>query len=250
MTPLVRFEGVGLSYPRGRSGLGLVRDIFRLRRAPPPRALDGVSFTLEPGDRLALVGLNGSGKSTLLRTIAGIYPPLEGTVEVNGSTAALFNIGIGMRMDLTGRKNILLQGMVHGHSLEQMTALSDSIIDFSGLGGVIDDPIFTYSQGMAMRLSFAVATALQPDILLLDEWIGAGDRVFREKAKARLVALLEDARGLVLASHNSHIVRAYCNKALWLDAGRVRESGPVEPVLEAFEAAAETEENAALQRTG
>lgn len=202
-----------------------------------PLALDSVSFELKRGDRLALVGLNGSGKSTLLRAIAGIYEPDSGKMDVQGDVVSLFNLGIGMRTDTSGRNNIILMGMVRGHSRKKMIELSPSIIEFSGLEKVIDDPIVSYSQGMAMRLSFAVATSLEPDILLLDEWIGAGDRVFRDKAQARLEAMIGDARGLVLASHNVHIVRKYCAKALWLDKGRVVLQGDVETVLSSFEAA-------------
>lgn len=230
MKPLVLAEDVCLSYPS--PGLGL-RSLLSKNRVMP-NALDSVSFTLKRGDRLALIGLNGSGKSTLLRTVAGIYTPDSGHLEVNGDVASLFNLGIGMRMDTSGRNNIVLMGMIRGHSREKMEDLTPSIIEFSGLKDVIDDPIVTYSQGMAMRLSFAVATSLQPEVLLLDEWIGAGDRVFREKAHRRLVSMIDDARGLILASHNVHIVRQYCSKALWLDGGQVKLHGPVEDVVEAF----------------
>lgn len=201
-----------------------------------PKALNTMSFEVRTGDRFALVGLNGSGKSTLLRTIAGIFEPDSGTLEVNGETVALFSLGIGMRMDASGRKNIILQGMVNGHSQAEMEAIMDEIIDFSELADVIDDPVHTYSQGMAMRLSFAVATALKPDILLLDEWIGAGDRIFRDKAQKRLESMVADARGLILASHNVQIVRKYCNKAMWLSEGNVMAQGDVEDVLAQFEA--------------
>jgi len=126
-----------------------------------------------------------------------------------------------MRMDLTGRKNIILQGMVNGQTRDEIDALLPEIIAFSELEHVIDDPIHTYSQGMAMRLSFSIATAIKPDVLLLDEWIGAGDRVFREKANTRLLEMVQDSGGLVLASHNTTIVRKYCNKAIWLNEGKI-----------------------------
>lgn len=233
MSPLVHAKDVCLSYPAPAAGF---RGLFGNKREMP-MALNAVSFTLDRGDRLALVGLNGSGKSTLLRAIAGIYEPVSGTMDVHGDVVSLFNLGIGMRIDTSGRNNIILMGMVRGHSRDKMIELSPSIIEFSGLEKVIDDPIVSYSQGMAMRLSFAVATSLEPDILLLDEWIGAGDRMFRNKAKRRLETMVGDARGLVLASHNVHIVRKYCEKALWLDKGRVVLQGDVETVLAEFEAA-------------
>lgn len=228
--PLVRADNLSLAYPH--MGGGLV-GLFR-RRGAPKLALDDVSFTLENGERLALIGLNGSGKSTLLRTIAGIYPPQSGSIETHGRIAALFNLGIGMKMDSSGRKNIILQGMVNGFSRAQIEAIIPDIVDFSELGHVIDDPIHTYSQGMAMRLSFAIATAIQPEILLLDEWIGAGDRVFRAKARGRLEAMVADARAFILASHNTDIVRRYCTKAIWLDKGKIAAQGDVELVLKAF----------------
>lgn len=231
MTELVTLKDVTLHYPSPKGGL---RSLLR-RGDPPRKALDGVNVSLHRGDRLALVGLNGSGKSTLLRVMAGIYPPQGGTVSINGSTAALFNLGIGMRMDLSGRRNIALQGLVHGHSMDSIRDLTPGIIEFSELEAVIDDPINTYSQGMAMRLSFAVATALKPDILLLDEWIGAGDRVFREKANARLLSLVEGSSGFVLASHNTVLVRLHCNRAIWLDKGVMRMNGSVDDVIDAFE---------------
>lgn len=225
MSLLVSVEKVSLSYPT---------TIASLAKREDKLALSEINLKLKGGDRLALVGLNGSGKSTLLRTIAGIYKPQQGSVSVNGTVSALFNLGIGMRMDLTGRKNIILQGMVNGQTRDEIDALLPEIIAFSELEHVIDDPIHTYSQGMAMRLSFSIATAIKPDVLLLDEWIGAGDRVFREKANTRLLEMVQDSGGLVLASHNTTIVRKYCNKAIWLNEGKISASGDVENVLAAF----------------
>lgn len=228
--PLITAQNVCVAYPSAQIS---VTNLFKAK-TPDKYAISDISFELDPGERLALVGLNGSGKSTLLRTIAGIYPPKSGSVHVNGTVASIFNLGIGMRMDLSGRKNIILQGMVNGQSVQHIKSLIPEIIEFSELGAVIDQPIHTYSQGMAMRLSFGIATAIKPDILLLDEWIGAGDRVFRMKAQQRLEAMVEDARGFVLASHNTEIVRRYCTKAIWLDKGRIKEQGDVETVLQAF----------------
>lgn len=230
METLVTAKDLCLSYPAPSQGL---KNVFS-KSPPMPLALDNINFTLDPGERLALVGLNGSGKSTLLRTIAGIYPPKSGTISVNGSVVALFNMGVGMRMDLSGRENIILQGLAHGKNRAEMINITPEVIEFSELGGVINDPIHTYSQGMAMRLSFGIATALHPEVLLLDEWIGAGDRVFRAKADARLAKMVEDSKGFILASHNVHIVRRYCTKAMWLDKGKVLADGDIESVLAAY----------------
>ena len=231
MTELISLKSVILNYPALRGGIWS----FLPNRSKVKTALSGIDLSLSSGDRLAVVGLNGSGKSTLLRIMAGIYIPQFGTVSINGTTASLFSLGIGMKMELTGRRNIILQGMMHGHSLNAVRAMMPGIIEFSDLSDVIDQPINTYSQGMAMRLSFSVATAMQPDILLLDEWIGAGDRVFREKARIRLLNLVADARGLVLASHSTKLVRSHCNVAVWLEKGMVRMKGPVDEVIKAFE---------------
>ena len=230
MGTLVTAKNLCLSYPSPAQG---IRNLLS-KPAPMPLALNNINFTLDPGERLALVGLNGSGKSTLLRTIAGIYPPKSGTMTVSGSVVALFNMGVGMRMDLSGRENIILQGLAHGKNKEEMIAITPEVIDFSELGAVINDPIHTYSQGMAMRLSFGIATALHPEVLLLDEWIGAGDRVFRAKANARLENMVEESKGFILASHNQHIVRQYCTKAMWLDKGKVLADGDIDSVLAAF----------------
>jgi len=231
MKKLVQATNVNLSYPRPKIGWKGFID----NSTPIPKALNDISFTLCKGERLALVGLNGSGKSTLLRTIAGIYEPDTGDMIVDGDVVALFNLGIGMRLDMSGRANIILQGMVTGRSRAEMIALTPKIIEFSELAHVIDDPVHTYSQGMAMRLTFATATELRPEILLLDEWIGAGDRLFREKAKRRLENMVKDSSGFILASHNNLIVKRYCNYGLYLKTGSIIEYGPIENVLEAFQ---------------
>lgn len=229
---LIDVKNLSLTYPRVAGGL---RGLFKRHAAPPRKALSDINLKIVEGESLALVGLNGSGKSTLLRILAGIYEPDTGDVEVNGRTAALFNLGIGMRIDMSGRSNILLMGMIAGFTRPQMLEMMPKIIEFSELEAVIDDPMVTYSQGMAMRLSFATITALNPEILLLDEWIGAGDRVFRLKAEQRLKRMVESASGFVLASHNTAIVRRYCKSAVWLNEGVIEMQGPVEDVIDAFE---------------
>lgn len=230
MKLLLDAQNVSLSYPRPAEGL---KSLLQPQKEMKP-ALDNVSFTMREGERLALVGLNGSGKSTLLRTIAGIYEPDSGNITVNGQIVALFNLGIGMRMEMSGRANIILQGMVAGRSNKEMLEILPNIIEFSELGHVIDDPIHTYSQGMAMRLIFATATELKPEILLLDEWIGAGDRIFRKKAQDRLENMVANSSGFILASHNTMIVKRYCNVGLYLKDGAVAAYGEIESVLEQF----------------
>lgn len=185
-------------------------------------ALDGVSFELKAGDRLGLVGANGAGKTTLLKVLYGIYEPTGGALTVAGRVDALFNIDLGFRAEATGRRNILLRGLINGWSEAEIAEKTDEIIAFSELGEFIDMPFKSYSQGMAARLAFSIATTLEPEILLMDEWIGAGDASFQRKAEERMAKLADKAGIVVLASHNAELIRKTCNRSLELDKGRTR----------------------------
>ncbi len=207
-------------------------------------ALQDVSFSLTAGDRLALVGANGSGKTTLLKVLHGIFRPTEGTVNVEGRTDALFNVGLGFRQEATGRRNIELRGLINGWNEEEIAERMDEIIAYSELGDFIDMPYKMYSQGMAARLAFAAATAFEPEILLMDEWIGAGDPAFQEKARARLSKLIEHAGIVVIASHNHAILRNICDKGLVLDRGRLVYFGELEAALAPMAGANRTEQPA------
>ena len=191
-------------------------------------ALENVSFTLRAGDRLGLVGPNGSGKTTLLKVLYGIFEPTRGNISINGRVDALFNINLGFRREATGRRNIVLRGLVNGRSKREMEECMEEIIEFSELDNFIDMPIKTYSQGMAARLAFSVATTLEPQILLMDEWIGAGDARFQEKARQRMILLAKSAGIVVLASHNEQLIRRTCNKILALDTGKIAYFGEME----------------------
>lgn len=197
-------------------------------RSQQIRALDAVSFSLESGDRLGLVGGNGAGKTTLLKVLYGIFKPTSGAVDVAGRADALFNINLGFRREATGRRNIILRGLINGWSNEQIEQRMEEIVAFSELGDFIDMPMKTYSQGMAARLAFSVATCLDPEILLMDEWIGAGDPEFQNKARRRMSDMAEKAGIIVLASHNHQLLRRICNKVLELDHGKVVRFGPAE----------------------
>lgn len=204
------------------------------KSAPIVHALSGVSVRLEVGDRVGLVGPNGAGKSTLMRVLAGIYEPDEGRVVVDGKIAALLNVNLGFNGDFTGRENLRLRGMYMGLRKTEIDALAPEIAEFTELGDYLDMPVRTFSSGMQMRLALGMATAMKPDILLMDEWILAGDAHFMEKAKARVSAFVQQARILVLASHSVDVIRAWCNKALYLHAGNVQTFGPVDKVLSIY----------------
>lgn len=191
------------------------------------QALDGVSFELVAGDRLGLVGSNGAGKTTLLKVLYGIYEPTGGKLSTVGRVDALFNINLGFRAEATGRRNIELRGLINGWSPEEIEQRKEEIIEFSELGDFIDMPLKSYSQGMAARLAFAAATSFRPEILLMDEWIGAGDAGFQEKAKKRMNELAEAAGIIVLASHNDSLIKRTCNKLLELEKGKVKSFGPM-----------------------
>ena len=214
---------------------GSLRQVGRKRYV---RALDHVSLGLEQGDRLALVGHNGSGKSTLLRVLAGIYRPDGGTVDSDASVSGIFNMHLGFRQEATGYRNIIIKGLMAGKSRAEIDAALDSIGDFAELGSYLDMPLHTYSQGMAMRLAFAITTAFSNEILVMDEWIGAGDAKFREKIVARMNDFVDSAGIIVLASHSMDLLRRVANKALWLHHGQVHQYGEAGRVLDAYEAEA------------
>ncbi|MBW8880278.1 MAG: ABC transporter ATP-binding protein [Asticcacaulis sp.] len=231
MTAIIQLSGVELSYPvysiRAHSlrntlanmaiGGKLLKDGQDVIHV---KALDGVSFTLEEGDRMGIIGHNGAGKTTLLKVLAGIYEPDRGLVNVVGRISSMIDIGLGLDAALTGRENVLSMGRMRGFGTKAVLERLDEIVDFSELGPYIDMPVKTYSAGMQARLVFAVATTLDPDVLLLDEWIGAGDQSFHEKAKGRMNEILEKSRVMVLATHNFGLIKSTCNKLLVLDGGR------------------------------
>ena len=198
------------------------------------RALDRITFELSSGDRLALVGLNGSGKTTLLQVLAGIIPPDAGEVRVEGKATNLININLGMQLEATGHKNITLRGLAAGRNRADIEAKRQEIAEFCELGEFLDMPIMTYSAGMRMRLNFAIATAFDPEILILDEWLSAGDASFRAKASRRMQEFVGKAGILVLASHSEQLLKANCNRAVLLDDGRITAAGSVDDVLAAY----------------
>lgn len=201
---------------------GLARKSHQSKE-PTVVALQNVSFQLRPGDRLGLIGSNGSGKTTLLRCLAGVYMPDRGVVEVDGSIASLLDLNLGIDPSATGIENIRLRGLVAGLSPAEISTKVDEIGEFSGLGPFLAMPMKTYSSGMQARLAFATATAVEADVLLMDEWIAVGDAEFRQQAHARLASLVERAHIMVLASHDHYLLRSLCNKVMRLDHGMASE---------------------------
>lgn len=203
-------------------------------RASFIRALDNVSFELSSGEGLGLIGRNGSGKSTLLRVLAGFYVPTEGKLEIEGKISTLFSNNIGLENEASGLENIYFVCKLLGFSNREIEELLPDIVDFCELGNFLHMPFRTYSAGMKTRLGFAIATSIQPEILLVDEIFGAGDKYFRRKAEERISRLFDGAGILLMANHSEVVLRQYCQKVLWLDNGRVYRFGSAEEVLEEY----------------
>jgi ABC-2 type transport system ATP-binding protein/lipopolysaccharide transport system ATP-binding protein len=198
------------------------------------RALHDVSATFEAGDRVALIGPNGAGKTTLLRAIAGIYEPISGRVRTQGEITTLLNLGLGFHPEMTGRENIRVRCMYMGLPARRIREIAPEIEAFTELGEYLDMPIRTYSSGMQLRLTFAIATSTRPDILLMDEWVLAGDASFISRAKARMEEFVARSSVLVLATHSEAIIRQWCNKAMYLAGGEMRMYGDVDEALAAY----------------
>lgn len=187
---------------------------------PIVSALRNVSLSLQPGDRLGLIGHNGSGKTTLLRALAGAYAPDEGQLEVRGRIASLLDLSLGVDPSATGLENIRLRAMIAGLTSRQIDERMDEIAEFSGLGPYLAMPLKTYSSGMQARLAFSVVTSVEADVVLMDEWISVGDAAFRDASHKRLTSMVDAASILVIASHDVNTIRSYCTKVMRLDAGR------------------------------
>ena len=193
---------------------------------PTVQALQHISFTLRAGDRLGFVGSNGAGKTTLLRTLSGIYQPTAGSLSMEGRLISLLDPTQGMNMELTGRENIRLRGYYLGLTKAENNRLEADVEDFTELKEFLDLPVRNYSSGMVIRLAFGMATAFPPEILLMDEWIMAGDASFMTKAKQRIETMVENADILVLASHSPAILTQWTNRLIWLENGQIKADGP------------------------
>ncbi|NKJ38549.1 lipopolysaccharide transport system ATP-binding protein [Rhizobium sp. SG570] len=198
------------------------------------RGLDSISLELKEHDRVGLIGHNGSGKTTLLRVLTGVYAPTSGKIDINGKCTSLINISLGIDPEATGRQNIFLRGALLGFRKEEMKRRLDEIEEFSELGGFLEMPVRTYSTGMQLRLAFSISTILQPEILIMDEWLATGDEGFKAKANKRLNELVEKTQILVIASHAKELLAQNCNRVIWLEHGRVHMDGEPTEVLKNY----------------
>lgn len=200
------------------------------------QALKGVSFDVEEGNILGIIGTNGAGKSTMLRAIAGIFSPDKGSIDLHGNTISLLSIGVGFNKKLTGRENIFLSGMLLGFSEEEIKAKEQEIINFADIGKFIDKPVKTYSSGMYSKLAFAITAILETDIMLIDEVLSVGDAKFKEKSYNKMKELISDEhRTVIIVSHSLGTIRDLCNEVLWLNEGNVKMKGKPDEVLPKYE---------------
>lgn len=234
---VIEFQNVSKSYHRHAGKLLLrnhLTDYFRRMREERFFALKDVSFTLEKGESLAVIGRNGAGKSTLLGLVAGLSKPDSGRVTVKGRLAPLLELGSGFHPDLTGRENVRLNAALLGLSRRQTAEAFDNIVEFSGISDFIDEPLRTYSTGMVMRLAFSVAINTDPEILLIDEVLAVGDSAFQAKCSEKLHEFHNSGKTLLCVSHASTIIHQLCDRALWLDHGELIMTGSVTDVSAAY----------------
>lgn len=234
----VRLRGVNLAYDlRVEHNLTLKETIMRGRRTRSRKvhALRAIDLDIAPGTALGVVGANGAGKSTLLTVIAGILPTDSGTVETNGRVVSLLELGAGFHPDFTGRENVILNASIHGLTREMIEGRMDEIIEFSELAQFIDAPVRTYSSGMHARLGFAVASCLSPDILLLDEILAVGDAAFQQKCITRMAQFQMSGTTIVFVSHSGLAVKRICDRAIWLQGGRIDADDRPDAIIDRYE---------------
>ncbi|WP_144265774.1 ABC transporter ATP-binding protein [Pandoraea sp. SD6-2] len=191
------------------------------------RALDDLSFHFTDGERVGLIGHNGAGKTTLLRVLSGVYEPVRGTLRVQGKIASLLDVSMGLDPDATGFENIYLRGILDGLKPQNIRKKTDEIADFSELGEYLNLPVRTYSSGMMLRLSFAISTSIEPDILIMDEWLSVGDAEFNAKAEQRLEALVGNSSIVVIATHDMSLIERVCTRRINIEHGRITSDEPV-----------------------
>lgn len=239
---MIELKNVSIDYPLdledGASLKSALLNVFSKNRKQPKshyRALDNVSLKIEKGERVGLIGLNGAGKSTMLRVMSGIFQPSLGAVRIVGRVSPLLDFATGLELHHTGIENIRIRLMFLGESPEEIERKIGEIAEFSELGEFIHMPARTYSTGMFMRLAFATSTAINPEILIADEVVGAGDAQFAEKAKRRIEELLSGERTTVLSSHSMDLIRNFCHRVVWLHHGQIIADGDCDEIITDYE---------------
>ena len=240
MSSVIEVDDVSVTFPLSRPGLhSIKRKIINMvssttKPLPERKVLNDISISIKQGEVVGIIGRNGCGKSTLLRTISGIYRPSNGIVKSRGQLFLLAGIRIGFTGNLTGRENAYLYGSILGHSKEKMDTLLPSIIEFSELEEYIDMPLRTYSSGMTARLGFSVATAVQPEILLIDEVLAVGDQEFKERSKERILEMVDNAGTVVIVSHSFGLLKNICDRLILLENGKIKASGEPSYVIDVY----------------
>lgn len=226
-------EDVVLNFPKRRGLLESLKGVFNSNKRFHT-ALKGVTLSVEKGEIVGIIGTNGCGKSTLLRVISGIYPPDSGTCKVRGKISLLAGLGTGFSAHQTGRENAILYGSIIGYSEDEVVAKLPEIIEFSELGTFIDEPVRTYSAGMKARLGLAVASAIQPELLLIDEVLGVGDPAFRKKSTERILGMVKEAGTVVIVSHSFGMLSEVCDRLILIDAGEIVTEGNPPDVIDVY----------------
>ena len=237
----IRLDHVSLTFKVRQQGRitfkeFLVRQMFRRSINPvlKIRALQNICLELKEGERVGVIGPNGAGKSTFLKLLAGVYPPSKGELTVEGRISSLFDLALGFELDASGWENIFYRGYLQGETPKSVRAKMQGIADFSELGEFLNMPVRYYSAGMLVRLAFSISTAIEPEILLVDEVLGAGDMAFQVKARQRMQDMMSKARLIVMVSHDMESLPKLCERCLWLDHGQVRFMGPTREVIAAY----------------
>lgn len=233
----IEIKNVTITYKLMKS-FSIQRNLLRrdAEKAEEFEAVRKVSFQVERGEILGIVGKNGSGKSTLLRAVAGVFSPNEGEIDLRGNTVSLLSLGVGFKDTLTGRDNIYLSGMLLGFTEEQIKEKEAEIIEFAELGKFIDMPVKTYSSGMYSKLAFAITSNLETNIMLVDEVLSVGDESFQKKSFAKMESLIRDKdRTVIIVSHDINTLRNLCDRVMWMHEGKIKELGEKQEVLEKYE---------------